>query len=94
MCEISALQDVRLSWWQANVDPVETPQEEMKEPVTENESEQYPEDEIPEDEEEEDDEDEDEDPYEEDYKVEPLDSSMTPILDCNIYFSESPFCFW
>lgn len=75
------------------MDPVEIPQEELRDPATENESEQYPEDEIPEDDEEEGEEDEDDDPYEEDYKVEPLDSSMTPILDCIVYFSESPFCF-
>uniref|UniRef100_A0A8P4GII7 Glucosidase 2 subunit beta n=1 Tax=Dicentrarchus labrax TaxID=13489 RepID=A0A8P4GII7_DICLA len=60
---------------EANADtpaPVETPQEEMREPVSDNDSEQYPEDDIPEEEEEEDEEDEDDDPDEADYKVSPL----------------------
>ncbi|XP_022595012.1 glucosidase 2 subunit beta [Seriola dumerili] len=48
--------------------PVETPQEE---PISDNDSEQYPEDDIPEDEEEEDEEDEDEEPDDGDYKTPP-----------------------
>lgn len=51
---------------------METPQEETKEPVPDNDSEQYPEDDIPEEEEEEDEDDDDEDPDEADYKVSPL----------------------
>uniref|UniRef100_A0A4W6C1F6 Glucosidase 2 subunit beta n=1 Tax=Lates calcarifer TaxID=8187 RepID=A0A4W6C1F6_LATCA len=52
--------------------PVETPQEEMREPVSDNESEQYPEDpDIPEDEEEDDEEDEDDDQDDGDYKPPP-----------------------
>uniref|UniRef100_A0A3Q3WLQ2 Glucosidase 2 subunit beta n=1 Tax=Mola mola TaxID=94237 RepID=A0A3Q3WLQ2_MOLML len=41
--------------------PVETPQEEMKEPVSDSESDHFPEDDIPEEEEEDDDDEEDED---------------------------------
>ncbi|KAM3863739.1 glucosidase 2 subunit beta [Diretmus argenteus] len=52
--------------------PVETPQEEVREPVSDNESEQYPEDDIPEEEDEEEEEDEDDDdPDEEDDKIPP-----------------------
>ncbi|XP_039971424.1 glucosidase 2 subunit beta [Xiphias gladius] len=49
--------------------PVETPQEELREPVSDNDSEQYPEDDIPEDGEEDDEEDEDDDPDDADYKT-------------------------
>lgn len=62
-----------MSWQQAATDsaaPVETPQEEIREPVSDNDSDQYPEDDIPE-EEDEDDEDEDDDPDDGDYKVNP-----------------------
>ncbi|KAM9843870.1 glucosidase 2 subunit beta isoform 1-T2 [Aulostomus maculatus] len=45
--------------------PVEPPQEEIGEPVPDNDSEQYPEDDIPEEEEDDDEEDEDEDPEDE-----------------------------
>uniref|UniRef100_A0A667Y4U8 Glucosidase 2 subunit beta n=1 Tax=Myripristis murdjan TaxID=586833 RepID=A0A667Y4U8_9TELE len=52
--------------------PVETPQEEVREPVPDNDSEQYPEDDIPEEEEEEEEEEEDDDdPDEEDDKIPP-----------------------
>ncbi|XP_035035531.2 glucosidase 2 subunit beta [Hippoglossus stenolepis] len=51
--------------------PAETPQEEMREPVPDNDSEQYPEDDIPEDDEEEDEEDEDDDTEDADYKAPP-----------------------
>lgn len=50
---------------------METPQEEMREPVSDNDSEQYPEDDIPEEEEDDDEEDDDDDPDEGDYKVSP-----------------------
>lgn len=62
------------SWHQAATDspsPVETPQEEIREPVSDNDSEQYPEDDIPEDEDEDDEDDEDDDPDDGDYKVNP-----------------------
>uniref|UniRef100_A0A8D3E883 Glucosidase 2 subunit beta n=1 Tax=Scophthalmus maximus TaxID=52904 RepID=A0A8D3E883_SCOMX len=52
--------------------PVETPPEEVREPASDNESEQYPEDDVQEDEEEEDEEDEDDDQDDADYKVNPL----------------------
>lgn len=70
--KVSAPLNLWLSWHQANADtpaPVDTPQEEIREPVPDNDSEQYPEDDIPEEEEEDDDEDEDDDPDEVDYKV-------------------------
>lgn len=51
---------------------METPQEETREPVPENDSEQYPEEDIPEEEEDDDEEDEDEDPDDGDYKVSPV----------------------
>ncbi|XP_029996538.1 glucosidase 2 subunit beta [Sphaeramia orbicularis] len=51
--------------------PVETPQEETRESVSDTDSEQYPEDDIPEDEEEEDEDDEDEDPDDGEYKSPP-----------------------
>lgn len=71
--------------------PVETPQEEMREPVSDNESEQYPEDpDIPEDEEEDDEEDEDDDQDDGDYKVSPQSFSIKLILDdSQDYFHES-----
>uniref|UniRef100_A0A8D3E396 Glucosidase 2 subunit beta n=1 Tax=Scophthalmus maximus TaxID=52904 RepID=A0A8D3E396_SCOMX len=67
--------NVRPSWHQATEDtaaPVETPPEEVREPASDNESEQYPEDDVQEDEEEEDEEDEDDDQDDADYKVNPL----------------------
>ncbi len=70
----SAPLNVRLSRRQANSDtpaPVETPQEEIREPIADNDSEQYPEDDIPEEDDEEDDEDEDDDPDDVDYKASP-----------------------
>lgn len=71
---------------------METPQEELRESHSDNDSEQYPEDDIPEEEEEDEEEDEDEQ-YEEDYKVSPQSSSITPMLDdFEVYFSESLFC--
>ncbi|AWP19122.1 putative glucosidase 2 subunit beta isoform 2 [Scophthalmus maximus] len=51
--------------------PVETPPEEVREPASDNESEQYPEDDVQEDEEEEDEEDEDDDQDDADYKTPP-----------------------
>lgn len=64
----------------------------MREPIPDDDSEQYPEDDIPEEEEEDGDEDDDE-PYEEDYRVRPQSSSITPMLvDSEVNFSESPFC--
>ncbi|XP_026180450.1 glucosidase 2 subunit beta [Mastacembelus armatus] len=48
--------------------PVETAQEEIREPVSDNDSEQYPEDDITEDEDDDDEEDEDDDPDDGDYK--------------------------
>lgn len=58
-----------LCWHQAAADspaPAETPQEE---PVPDNDSEQYPEDDVPEDEEEEDEDEEDDEQDDGDYKV-------------------------
>uniref|UniRef100_A0A1A7Y801 Glucosidase 2 subunit beta n=1 Tax=Iconisemion striatum TaxID=60296 RepID=A0A1A7Y801_9TELE len=52
--------------------PVETPQEEVREPVSDNDSEQYPEDDIPEEDDEDEDEDEDEDMDDGDYKSPPV----------------------
>ncbi|KAM9392501.1 glucosidase 2 subunit beta isoform 1-T3 [Pholidichthys leucotaenia] len=49
--------------------PEETPREETREPVSDNESEQYPEDDIPEDEEDDDEEDEDDDSDDGDFKI-------------------------
>lgn len=72
-----------LSWHQGNTEtpaPVETPQEEVREPVPDNDSEQYPEDEVPEEEEEEDEEDEEDDSDEGDYKVRPLSFSIKLML--------------
>ncbi|KAF3846184.1 hypothetical protein F7725_003262 [Dissostichus mawsoni] len=63
-----------LSWQQANTETpaeVETPGEEIREPPSDNESEQYPEDDIPEEEEEDDEEDEEEDQDDGDYKSPP-----------------------
>lgn len=60
--------------YQAGTDspaPVETPQEEIREPVSDNDSEQYPEDDIPEEEEDDDEEDEDDETDDGDYKVRP-----------------------
>ncbi|KAF7666005.1 hypothetical protein LDENG_00122170 [Lucifuga dentata] len=51
--------------------PVETTQEDVKEPISENDSEQYPEDDIPDEEEEEEEEDEDDEVDEEDDKSPP-----------------------
>uniref|UniRef100_A0A673C5Y1 Glucosidase 2 subunit beta n=1 Tax=Sphaeramia orbicularis TaxID=375764 RepID=A0A673C5Y1_9TELE len=61
--------------------PVETPQEETRESVSDTDSEQYPEDDIPEDEEEEDEDDEDEDPDDGEYKVTSLSFSIRLVLD-------------
>uniref|UniRef100_A0A671V3C0 Glucosidase 2 subunit beta n=1 Tax=Sparus aurata TaxID=8175 RepID=A0A671V3C0_SPAAU len=61
--------------------PVETPQEETREPVPENDSEQYPEEDIPEEEEDDDEEDEDEDPDDGDYKVSPVRISIRFMKD-------------
>lgn len=54
-------------------EPTETPQEDTREPIADNDSEPYPDDDIPEEEEEEEEEedDEDEDPDERDYKSPP-----------------------
>lgn len=57
---------------QSNTDapaPVEPPQEEVKEPVSDNDSEPYPDDDIPEEEEEEEDEDDEDEMDDGDYKV-------------------------
>ncbi|CAK6971179.1 glucosidase 2 subunit beta [Scomber scombrus] len=51
--------------------PVETPQEEMREPVPDNDSEQYQEDDIPEEEEEDDEEEDDDDADDADFKSPP-----------------------
>lgn len=51
--------------------PVETTQEETLEPVSDNDSDQYPEDDIPDEEEEDDEDDEDDDQDESDYKAPP-----------------------
>lgn len=59
--------------------PGEPPQEEVPEPVSDNDSEPYQEDDIPE-EEEEDDEDDEDDDYEDDYKVGWSNPSDTPML--------------
>lgn len=83
---------MRLSWHQAKAPaPVETPQEEMREPVSDNDSEQYPDDDIPEEDEEDDEEDEDDDPDEADYKVNPLNFSVKLMLDddSQVYLNES-----
>lgn len=60
---------------------METPQEETTEPVPENDSEQYPEEDIPEEEEDDDEEDEDEDPDDGDYKVSPVRISIRFMKD-------------
>lgn len=52
--------------------PLETPQEEVREPVSDNDSEPYPEDDIPEEEDEEEDE-EDDEQEEDDDKVKSFD---------------------
>lgn len=75
----SASLTLRLSWCQAVADtpaPTETPREEISEPIPDNDSEQYPEDDIPDEEEEDDDDDEDDDPDDGDYKVNPLNFSI------------------
>lgn len=79
------------SWYQDSAAPVETPQEEMKEPVSDSDSDHFPEDDIPEEEEEDDDEeDEDDELYDKEDKVGPQSSSITPILDdSGVYSSES-----
>uniref|UniRef100_UPI0037E7FE42 glucosidase 2 subunit beta n=1 Tax=Semicossyphus pulcher TaxID=241346 RepID=UPI0037E7FE42 len=51
--------------------PAETPQEEPRDPVSENDSEQYPDDDIPEEEEDDDEEDDEDDQDEGDYKSPP-----------------------
>lgn len=55
------------AWQQPSVAPGEAPQEEVPEPVSDNDSETYPEDDVPEEEEEDDDDDDDD--YEQDFKV-------------------------
>lgn len=70
-----------LSCSQASVAPTETPPEENRELVQDNDSEQFPEDEMPEEEDEEDEDDEDDEPYEEDYRVSPQISFITPVPD-------------
>lgn len=52
--------------------PAETLPEETREPVPDNDSDTYPEDDIPEDEDEDDEDDEDDEPDDGDYKVNPL----------------------
>uniref|UniRef100_A0A7N6BXI0 Glucosidase 2 subunit beta n=1 Tax=Anabas testudineus TaxID=64144 RepID=A0A7N6BXI0_ANATE len=61
--------------------PVETPQEEVKEPVSDNDSDQYPEDDIPEDEDEDDEDDDDDDPDDGEYKVNPQIFFLKLMLD-------------
>uniref|UniRef100_A0A7N8Y8Z0 Glucosidase 2 subunit beta n=1 Tax=Mastacembelus armatus TaxID=205130 RepID=A0A7N8Y8Z0_9TELE len=61
--------------------PVETAQEEIREPVSDNDSEQYPEDDITEDEDDDDEEDEDDDPDDGDYKVSPLSFFIKHMLE-------------
>uniref|UniRef100_A0A7N6A2J0 Glucosidase 2 subunit beta n=1 Tax=Anabas testudineus TaxID=64144 RepID=A0A7N6A2J0_ANATE len=71
-------------WQQAATDspaPVETPQEEVKEPVSDNDSDQYPEDDIPEDEDEDDEDDDDDDPDDGEYKVNPQIFFLKLMLD-------------
>uniref|UniRef100_A0AAQ5XS96 Glucosidase 2 subunit beta n=1 Tax=Amphiprion ocellaris TaxID=80972 RepID=A0AAQ5XS96_AMPOC len=71
--------------------PVETAQEET--PVSDNDSDQYPEDDIPEEEEEEDEDDEDDDQDESDYKVRPLSFFITlgwTVLKFEISFDFGP----
>ncbi|XP_047427427.1 glucosidase 2 subunit beta [Mugil cephalus] len=51
--------------------PVETPQEEMREPASDHDSDQYPEDDIPEEEEEEEEDEDDDDADDGDYKAPP-----------------------
>lgn len=52
-------------------EPIETPQEDTKEPIADTDSEPYPDDDIPEDDDEEDDEDDDDESDERDYKRPP-----------------------
>uniref|UniRef100_A0A7N6AGZ8 Glucosidase 2 subunit beta n=1 Tax=Anabas testudineus TaxID=64144 RepID=A0A7N6AGZ8_ANATE len=59
----------------------ETPQEEVKEPVSDNDSDQYPEDDIPEDEDEDDEDDDDDDPDDGEYKVNPQIFFLKLMLD-------------
>lgn len=66
-------------------------QEGVPEPVSDNDSERYPEDDIPE-EEEEDEEDEEDDDYEEDYKVGWLNPSDTPMLDHSRFLLGESLC--
>lgn len=83
--KVSAPLNVPCSWQQAATDsaaPVETPQAEIREPVSDNDSDQYPEDDTPEDEDD-DDEDEDEEPDDGDYKVNPQ------IFSCKLMLGDS-----
>lgn len=77
-------ENVYLSWQQANTETpaeVETTVEEVREPPSDNDSEQYPEEDIPEEEEEDDDEeDEEEDQEDGDYKVSAPDFSIKLML--------------
>ena len=94
MCKSLCPSNVGLPWHKATTDttaPVETPQEETREPVSDNDSEQYPEDEIPEDEEEEDEEDEDDDPDDADYKVTQQSFSIRFVLDDSHFRFSEPF---
>lgn len=88
----SASLNLRPSGHQASADipaQVETPQEDMRDPVPDNDSEQYPEDDIPDEEEEDDEEDEDDDQDDADYKVSPPSFSIKLMLLDQIYISES-----
>ena len=93
MCKSLCCSNVWLFCQQASTDtpaPVETPQEEVREPVPDSDSEQYPEDDIPEDEEEEDEEDEDDDTEDSDYKVSPPTFSIKLNTGwLQVHFSES-----
>ncbi|XP_029014026.1 glucosidase 2 subunit beta [Betta splendens] len=60
--------------------PAEMPQEEIREPVPDNDSEHYPDDDIPEDEDEDDEDDEDDDP-DDDYKTPPTTQTQEPKDD-------------
>uniref|UniRef100_A0A671V494 Glucosidase 2 subunit beta n=1 Tax=Sparus aurata TaxID=8175 RepID=A0A671V494_SPAAU len=65
--------------------------EETREPVPENDSEQYPEEDIPEEEEDDDEEDEDEDPDDGDYKVSPVRISIRFMKDDHEFLFKTKF---
>lgn len=76
-------------WHQSNADtpaPEETSREEINEPVSDNESDRYPDDDIPEDEDDDDEEDEDDDRDEHDYKVSSLNFSSNFCWMSQSYF--------